>query len=164
LRLSSSILTPSLICYVQVADNMIRHDAGSVSPSPRFAESAQQNGERAGVRCFVIHILLFQPDSHTRHSEAFFLPLDTLIYLDFPKFIGVFADGLDTTLSHPIGLIQSDSVRLERRLAAGLSSRYGLPGIFLQCKKCYFRYLCYLCQNHCKHWVMSKTHLRLPSP
>ena len=26
---------------------------GSVSPSPRFAESAEQNGERAGVRCLV---------------------------------------------------------------------------------------------------------------
>ena len=41
----------------QVAGDLIRRDAGSVSPSPRFAESAQQNGERAGVRCFVIHTL-----------------------------------------------------------------------------------------------------------
>jgi hypothetical protein len=38
-------------------DALIRQDAGSVSPSPRFAESAQQNGERAGVRCFVLILL-----------------------------------------------------------------------------------------------------------
>jgi hypothetical protein len=33
--------------------------AGSVSPSPRFAESAEQNGERAGVRCFVLILAFF---------------------------------------------------------------------------------------------------------
>jgi len=38
---------------------MIRQDAGSVSPSPRFAESAQQNGERAGVRCFVFKLTCY---------------------------------------------------------------------------------------------------------
>jgi hypothetical protein len=32
----------------------LRQNVGSVSPSPRFAESAEQNGERAGVRCFVL--------------------------------------------------------------------------------------------------------------
>jgi len=53
-RPSGCILTPSLIWGVHVADGMIRQDAGTCSPSPRFAESAEQNGERAGVRCFVL--------------------------------------------------------------------------------------------------------------
>jgi len=44
----------------RVSDGMIRQRAASVSPSPRFAESAEQNGERAGVRCFDF-ILAFSP-------------------------------------------------------------------------------------------------------
>ncbi len=53
-------LAPSLMRDEQDADRTIRQDAGSVSPSPRFAESAEQNGEwcqaevRPGVRCFVL--------------------------------------------------------------------------------------------------------------
>jgi hypothetical protein len=44
---------------VYVEGDMIHKDAGNVSPSPRFAESAEQNGERAGVRCFVLILGLF---------------------------------------------------------------------------------------------------------
>jgi lysophospholipase L1-like esterase len=33
-----------------------QQNAGNVSPSPRFAESAEQNGERAGVRCAFHHL------------------------------------------------------------------------------------------------------------
>jgi hypothetical protein len=51
----------SLICANKLG-SMIYRDAGSVSPSPRFAESAEQNGERAGVGCFVF-ILVFKSAS-----------------------------------------------------------------------------------------------------
>ncbi len=69
-ELSASTLTLSLTWGGQVAGDMIRRDAGSVSPSPRFAESAQQNGERAGVRCFVIHTLPVTTQPHVLFASA----------------------------------------------------------------------------------------------
>ena len=47
---------PSLFCQ----------DAASVSPSPRFAESAEQKGERAGVRC-LFHYLWVQGKEGRHH-------------------------------------------------------------------------------------------------
>ncbi len=50
------ILTLSLIGGRYVANGTIRHDAGSMSPSPRFAQSAEQNGERVGGTLFILSL------------------------------------------------------------------------------------------------------------
>ena len=38
------------------------------------------------------------------------------------------------------------------------------PRNFFECYLCYFRHLCYLCQNHYKHWVLCLSHIRSPRP
>src|SRR5580700_8643946 len=52
--------------------------AGSVSPSPRFAESAEQNGERAGVRCLVYPYDVRTEFRCTQASKTQFLQIDPL--------------------------------------------------------------------------------------
>jgi hypothetical protein len=53
--------------------------AGSTSPSPRFAESAEQNGERAGVRCSVPQFYrpcFIKPNAPDCFSPRLFSPLE----------------------------------------------------------------------------------------
>src|ERR1700683_4073439 len=80
--------TSSRIGQISPGDSWFSPYAGSVSPSPRFAESAEQNGERAGVRCIVSPFKQGKPaagsdklvrETHgSLHTLGAFLPLRVL--------------------------------------------------------------------------------------